>query len=372
VTDSFGATGTASTTLTIRGTQTIAFDPIASHTYGDAPFTISASASSGLPLTFTSLSPSVAAVSGNTVTILGAGTATIRASQAGDQNYLAAANVEQVLTVAKANQSITFNSPATSTFGADLTLSGTASSGLAVSYTVSGPATLNGTVLHFTGLGTVTVTAAQAGNANFNPASSVTRSITVGKALLTVTADNKAKVYGQANPALTFTYSGFVNGDTATVLKGTPKLSTTTASSSPVGTYPITASQGNLSAANYTFAFVNGAMAVTVANAAVSAANVTARFGAASATLSASVAAVSPSTAAVNEGTVTFTVRNGSGVTIGQSVTGTVSRGTATASFPASALVRGTYTISVLYTDTLPTPNFNNSIGPATGTLTIR
>ena len=372
-TDAAGQTGSVSRLVTVnRGSQSITFNSILDHTHGDAPFTISATASSGLPVSFTSLTPSVVTVSGNIVTIVGAGSGTIRASQGGDANYRAAANVEQVLTVAKANQSITFNPPATSTYGADLTLNGTASSGLAVSYAVSGPATFNGSILHFTGLGTVTVTAAQAGNANFNPASSVTRSITVGKAVLTVIADNKTRVYGQANPALTFTYSGFVNGDTAAVLKGSPKLSTAAATSSPVGTYPITVSQGNLSAANYSFALASGSMSVTAANTTVSAANVTAKFGAASVTLSASVAAVSPSTASVNEGTVTFTVRNSSGVTISQSVTGTVSRGTATASFPASALVRGTYTISVLYTDTLATPNFNNSIGVATGTLTIR
>jgi hypothetical protein len=190
--------------------------------------------------------------------------------------------------------------------------------------------------------------------------------------VLTVTADNKAKIYGQANPALTFTYSGFVNGDTAAMLRGSPKLSTTAATSSSVGTFPITVSQGNLSAANYTFAFVNGAMAVAAANTTVSAGNVTGKFGASSVTLSASVAAVSPSTAAVNEGTVTFTVRNSSGITVGQTITGAVSRGTATAAFPTSTLVKGASTISVTYTDTLVTPNFNNSIGAATGTLTIK
>ena len=112
VTDSFGATGTASTTLTIRGTQTIAFDPIANHTNGDPPFTISATASSGLPVTFTSLTPLVATVSGSTVTIVGAGTAAIRASQAGDVNYLPAPDVDRTFIVAKATPVITWANPA--------------------------------------------------------------------------------------------------------------------------------------------------------------------------------------------------------------------------------------------------------------------
>lgn len=107
VTDSHGATDTASTTLTIRGTQTITFDPIAAP-YGDAPFTIGARASSGLPVTFTSLMPSVATVSGSTVTIVGAGTATIRASQTGDANWQPAPDVDQTFTVAKAMPVITW------------------------------------------------------------------------------------------------------------------------------------------------------------------------------------------------------------------------------------------------------------------------
>src|SRR6185369_8128077 len=95
-------TGTASTTLTIRGPQTITFDPIANQTHGDAPFTITSTASSGLPVSFTSLTPSVATVSSDTVTIVGTGTATIRASQAGDATYLPAADVDQTFSVSQA------------------------------------------------------------------------------------------------------------------------------------------------------------------------------------------------------------------------------------------------------------------------------
>jgi len=101
VTDSHGATGTATTTLTIQRTQAISFGPIANHTYGDAPFTISAIAMV-LPVSFTSLTPSVATVSGNTVTIVAPGTATIRASQAGNAAYLPAADVDQTFTVTQA------------------------------------------------------------------------------------------------------------------------------------------------------------------------------------------------------------------------------------------------------------------------------
>src|SRR5947207_14258780 len=79
-------------------------------------------------------------------------------------------------------------------------------------------------------------------------------SLTVTKAPLTVTSDNKNKVYGASNPSLTATISGFVNSDTVAVVSGAPTLSTTASTSSGVGGYPITVdSAGTLSAANYCF-----------------------------------------------------------------------------------------------------------------------
>ena len=65
-------------------------------------------ASSGLPVTFTSLTTAVCTVNGNTVTIKTVGTCTIKASQAGNTSYSAATAVNQSFTVAKANQIITF------------------------------------------------------------------------------------------------------------------------------------------------------------------------------------------------------------------------------------------------------------------------
>jgi hypothetical protein len=95
--------------------------------------------------------------------------------------------------------------------------------------------------------------------------SAVSRTIMVSKAALTVTANNATMNVGAALPAFTASYTGFVNGDTAAVLSGAPSLTTTATSSSPAGLYPITVSQGTLSAANYTFTFVNGTLSVVVA-----------------------------------------------------------------------------------------------------------
>jgi hypothetical protein len=84
----------------------------------------------------------------------------------------------------------------------------------------------------------------------------------INPANLTVTADNKTRPYGVANPVLTASYSGFVGGDTQSVLAGSPDLGTAATQTSVAGTYPITASLDTLSALNYTFSFVDGTLTV--------------------------------------------------------------------------------------------------------------
>jgi MBG domain-containing protein/Big-like domain-containing protein/PKD domain-containing protein len=87
--------------------------------------------------------------------------------------------------------------------------------------------------------------------------------LTVSKAALSVLADDKSKVYGTVNPPLTVHYSGFVNGEDASVLAGSLSLSTTSTTGSPVGSYPITAR--GLTSSNYDLTFVNGKLMVTKA-----------------------------------------------------------------------------------------------------------
>ncbi|MEO8677476.1 MAG: MBG domain-containing protein [Vicinamibacterales bacterium] len=91
----------------------------------------------------------------------------------------------------------------------------------------------------------------------------VAGTLTIAPATLTVKADNKSKAQGQANPALTSSFTGFVNGDSASAVTGAAALSTTATTASPAGTYPITATIGTLAAANYTFTFVDGTLTVT-------------------------------------------------------------------------------------------------------------
>lgn len=145
------------------------------------------------------------------------------------------------LTIAKAGQTITFsaipNQPATAT----LTLSATGGgSAQPVTFAVtSGPATLSGgSTLSFTGPGLVSVTASQAGDDNFLPASSVVRSFEVTQASATITLSD-----------LSQTYTGTARAVTATTTPpGLPVTLTYNGSSSaPVnaGTYSVSATIGN-------------------------------------------------------------------------------------------------------------------------------
>jgi hypothetical protein len=162
------------------------------------------------------------------------------------------------------SQTITFNPLTGQTYAvAPITLTATASSGLPVTFTVtSGPATVSGNVLTITGAGTVTVTADQVGSATYSAAPSAPQTFTVNQAVLTVTANNASRNFGAPNPSFTASYSGFVNGETSSVLNGSPSLTTTATINSPAGSYPIIAAQGTLSAANYSFSFVNGTLTV--------------------------------------------------------------------------------------------------------------
>ena len=190
---------------------------------------------------------------------------TISYGFSGTANFATASDESTTLTILPLAQTINFTPPASPvTYGVSpMMLSATASSGLAVSYTVtSGPATVKLNTLTITGAGKVVVAANQAGNAGYAAAPQVTESITVNPASLTVTANNAVRTVGAANPTLTYTVTGFVNGDTGAVVSGTASLATAATPSSPVGTYPITFATAGLASSSYTFNYVNGSLVV--------------------------------------------------------------------------------------------------------------
>ena len=99
---------------------------------------------------------------------------------------------------------------------------------------------------------------------NSNSSSSTTKSVAVQPVTLTVTAPNASMTAGSTPPTFTTPiFSGFVNGDTSSVVTGTAVIATAVTPDTPVGTYAITITQGTLAASNYSFNFVPGVLTVT-------------------------------------------------------------------------------------------------------------
>ena len=123
--------------------------------------------------------------------------------------------------VGKGAQVIHFVSELNATYGqAALTLEGNATSGLSLGYSSSNPsvAEVNGSKLLILGSGTSVITAYQGGNANFDAAPDRNATLQVGKATLTVKANDASKAYLAAVPSLSYELLGFVNDENASVL----------------------------------------------------------------------------------------------------------------------------------------------------------
>ena len=182
----FSAAPAVSITVFISAAkQAITFGPLADKTFLDPTFTVNATGGkSGNPVTFTATPTTVCTVSGNTVTIVGAGTCTIEASQLGSApKYAGATPVKQSFTVAKAAQTIAFaDNLVAKTLGAPpVTLSATATSSLPVSFTSLNTATCEvaQNVVTIKVTGTCTLRASQPGDSNYEKAVEVERSFNV-------------------------------------------------------------------------------------------------------------------------------------------------------------------------------------------------
>ena len=166
---------------------------------------------------------------GGTMSATNAGGYTATATATG--NYTGS-NSSLSWSIGVANQTISFNNPGTQNFRTPLTLNATASSGLPPAYTVaSGPATVTNNVVTFTGTGSVRITASQAGNSNYNAATSVDQTFTVNPAATTF-ALNQAS----------FTYDGIAKAPTiVTTPSGASFTPGGTLSATNVGSYTATA-----------------------------------------------------------------------------------------------------------------------------------
>jgi hypothetical protein len=172
--------------------QSITFDQIPTEPAGMS-FPIYASASSGLPVTLTSITPSVCTISDSSVTLIAYGQCAIEAWQdgvnsAGNIEYFPAFASQQ-FGVAHAHQNITFPSIQNQPARVTLTLTAAASSGLPVTYTSNTPTvcTISGATASLISAGKCSITATQpglnaAGNSEYFPAAPVTESFTVARA----------------------------------------------------------------------------------------------------------------------------------------------------------------------------------------------
>ncbi|HKK41439.1 MAG TPA: MBG domain-containing protein [Bacteroidales bacterium] len=172
---------------------------------------------------------------------------------------ITAASGKWNFTTARDTQTINFPSITSKTYGdASFTLGDAVTDkGLTITYTAADPSvvSISGNQATVLKAGTTTVTASQAGNSTYSAATDVIQTLVVNKKSLTVKADSKIKVYGDANPSLTITYSGWINSDNETVLDTKPTATTAINQSTAAGSYKnqITVSGGSDN--NYSFIY---------------------------------------------------------------------------------------------------------------------
>jgi trimeric autotransporter adhesin len=174
--------------------------------------------------------------------------------------------------------SITFT-VSNQTYGVSpFTVSATSNSAGAITYSVvSGPATIAGSTVTITGVGTVVLQASQAANGNYTPGTQ-NATFTVSAEPLTITASSPTVSYGASAPTITPSYSGFVYGQTSSVLTTAPTCTTTYTTASAAGSSPATSCSG-AAAANYSISYVAGAVTVNQAALTITASSATVSYG---------------------------------------------------------------------------------------------
>ncbi len=190
--------------LTInKALQLISFEILPDKLHDDPDFALTATSTSGLPVSFTSSNTSVATITSSLVHIVGHGSTVITASQGGDINYQPATVVERTLTVIRPKdaQTITFNAiPDKRADSPSFSLSGTASSGLTVLFTTtSDKITINENQVAIVKPGRVSIIASQPGNDLYLQAQPVENSFCINP----MAPDISTNLANLASPVLT-------------------------------------------------------------------------------------------------------------------------------------------------------------------------
>jgi sugar lactone lactonase YvrE len=354
--NTLGSAGTGQTVPVIgtsmaKLTQTINFPLIANTSYGNKSVALAATATSGLPITFQVVSGAAMLIAaGQSLAVLGAGTIVVQATQSGNYIYAAAPTVTISFVVAPAILTVT-PADTTAVYGKipasfNCTITGYVFGQTDAQVLTGHPAVMID-ARATPGVGTYTLVATKgtlsATNYKFVFGTGL---ITVTAAPLQVIALPASQPYGLPTTAFPWKLSGFVNGDTAALVAGSPLMTPAINSEPAVGQYTITPSTGTLKAANYSFAFVPGVLTVTPAVLRVTAASQTMTYGAVPATLTYAISGFV-------HGDVASTAVNGTPVIVTaatrQSPTGsyaiTVSIGTLTAANYSFSFAPGVLTI---------------------------
>jgi hypothetical protein len=179
----YNSTTTTMTITVIGSGQTINFGVISDKIISDTPPVLSATATSGLTVAFTSATTGVCTVSGTSVTFVGPGTCTINANQAGNGTYAAAPQVQRSFAIAYLTQSISFDALTGATLGVSSAplIKASASSGLGVAYSsiTPGVCSVSGTTITMLNPGTCTISASQAGNGTYSAAATINQSFAI-------------------------------------------------------------------------------------------------------------------------------------------------------------------------------------------------
>lgn len=277
VADDKNAEATCQTSVHVtKADQTISFDAIPALTYGSPSVDLFATASSELPVGF-SVTSGPAQLSGSTLTVTGAGTVVVRASQAGDDTYTAAPDVDQAFTVAPAVLTVAADDGARQYGSPNPMFGGHVSgavSGDAIAATYSSVATESSPIGTYAIVPTLQDPAGKLANYDFTV---VDGTLTVTKAALTVRANDATRLYGDENPELTGTLTGLLNGDPVTATYSTPAGRSSTA-----GRYAITAALHDAGGrlGNYDVTFADGRLTIARAPLTVTANSATKLYGA--------------------------------------------------------------------------------------------
>lgn len=162
--------------------QNLSFPPIANLTYAGSAADLNAVASSGLPISYSSVTPLVCSVSGAQVIPVAAGTCSVKATQAGNAVYQPASPITNSVAVNPASQSIAFGPLANTTYSTTpIPLGASSTSNLPVTFSSNSTSVCNvsGPTITILAAGACSITASQPGNANYSPAQPVTQNFTV-------------------------------------------------------------------------------------------------------------------------------------------------------------------------------------------------